>query len=138
MPRRVPIAVARAAAKSSGCRQVIFLGWDGERTHIVTYGKTGEDCAHAALGGNLLKQKWGWPECNDQPSRVRVLESKLEKSQTAIRDGEHVCKVAEGLMNALNEYHRQEESGEEPDTDAVSDHWRGLKSAIFEFRKRCQ
>lgn len=74
MPKRIPISAAKKVAQDHDCRQVILLAWDGQLTHIVTYGKTADDCAQAATGGNLLKAKWGWPECNDQPSRVRVLE----------------------------------------------------------------
>ena len=58
--------------------QVILLAWDGTRSHVVTYGKTVEDCAQAAAGGNMLKQRWGWPECNDQPSRVKKLQAEIE------------------------------------------------------------
>ena len=28
--------------------QVLLIGWDGERVHVVTYGKTKADCAAAA------------------------------------------------------------------------------------------
>ncbi len=75
MPKRVPIKAAKQIAEQHSCRQVIVMAWDGERTHIVTYGKGKDDCAQAAAGGNMLKQKWGWPECNDQPSRMRKLET---------------------------------------------------------------
>lgn len=79
MPKKIPVAAAREIANKFVCRQVILLAWDGELTHIVTYGKSVDDCAHAAAGGNMLKQKWGWPECNDQPSRVRKLEEALKE-----------------------------------------------------------
>lgn len=86
MPKRVPIKVARLACNTAECRQVILLGWDGERTHIVTYGKTKEDCAQAAAGGNMLKAKWGWPECNDQPSRVKKLEAEVVTLRAEVRE----------------------------------------------------
>jgi hypothetical protein len=73
------IRIAREVAEQTASRQVILIAWDGELTHIVTYGKTADDCAQAAAGGNMLKEKWGWPECNDQPSRVRKLEREIEK-----------------------------------------------------------
>jgi hypothetical protein len=82
MAKRIPISAARRVAKDNDCRQVIILAWDGELTHIVTYGKSADDCAQAAQGGNLLKQKWGWPECNDQPSRVRKLQEQLKTCRT--------------------------------------------------------
>lgn len=93
MPQRIPIKAAREVAKDYSCRQVIVLAWDGELTHIVTYGESTEDCAQAAAGGNMLKQKWGWPECNDQPSRVKKLEKELaaerearERAEKALRE----------------------------------------------------
>lgn len=48
MPKRIPIATAKAVAEKHGLTQVILLGWDGERTHIVTYGVTKADCEAAA------------------------------------------------------------------------------------------
>lgn len=77
MPDRIPIKAAKNVALAHDLRQVILLGWDGSLTHIVTFGKSVEDCAQAAAGGNMLKEKWGWPECNDQPSRLTRLEASL-------------------------------------------------------------
>jgi len=65
-------------------KYLIVLAWDGERTHIVTWGKTLEDCSLAADGGNRLKEKWGWPESNDQPSRVRNLQQENKALQQAL------------------------------------------------------
>jgi len=87
---KLPIKAARDISKQYNLRQVILLAWDGELTHIVTYGKSKEDCSQAADGGNMLKQKWGWPECNDQPSRVRKLEAEI----VALRD-----KLARAAIN---------------------------------------
>lgn len=85
MPARIPISAAKSIADKYGCRQVIVLAFDPKgRTHIITYGKTADDCAQAAEGGNILKQKWGWPECNDQPSRVKKLEAKVEELRNAL------------------------------------------------------
>jgi hypothetical protein len=83
MPKRIPITAAKKIAAEFNCSQVILLAWDGELTHIVTFGKTIEDCAQAAAGGNMLKRKWGWPECNDQPSRVRNLEARILELEAA-------------------------------------------------------
>lgn len=49
MPKRIPISAAKRFADEFGLRQVVVLGYDGERTHIVTYGKTKEDCRQAAI-----------------------------------------------------------------------------------------
>lgn len=79
MPSRLPVKVAKSISEEYHCRQVILIAWDGVLTHIVTYGKSADDCAQAAAGGNMLKAKWGWPECNDQPSRVKKLEAMLKR-----------------------------------------------------------
>ncbi len=48
MPNRIPITIAKRVAEETGLRQVLLIGFDGEKTHIVTYGKTKADCAAAA------------------------------------------------------------------------------------------
>lgn len=84
MTQRLPVSAARRIAEEYDCRQVILLAWDGELTHIVTYGKSADDCSQAADGGNMLKQKWGWPECNDQPSRVKKLMAEIERLKALV------------------------------------------------------
>jgi len=86
MPRRIPIEAAKQVGVAQDCRQIILLAWDGELTHVVTWGKSVEDCAQAAAGGNMLKVKWGWPECNDQPSRVQKLQTELRAAEARIRE----------------------------------------------------
>jgi hypothetical protein len=49
MTKRIPIAEARRVAEAHGLTQVVLLGFDGERVHVVTYGATKEDCRQAAL-----------------------------------------------------------------------------------------
>ena len=48
MPKRIPIATAKQVADKHGLKQVLLIGWDGERTHVVTYGVTKDDCDKAA------------------------------------------------------------------------------------------
>lgn len=48
MPKRIPIATAKEVAEKHDLRQVLLIGYDGERVHVVTYGKTKADCAAAA------------------------------------------------------------------------------------------
>lgn len=48
MPKRIPITTAKEVAKKHDLAQVLLIGWDGERVHVVTYGKTVADCAAAA------------------------------------------------------------------------------------------
>ena len=45
---RIPIAAAKKVAEQFGLRQCLLIGWDGEHTHVVTYGKTKKDCEAAA------------------------------------------------------------------------------------------
>lgn len=73
--RRIPIKAAREIANNYGQDQVLILAWnrtDG-RTHVVTYGRTVDDCEQAAQGGNRMKKVMGWPEseCRARPSRAR-------------------------------------------------------------------
>ncbi len=75
MTRHIPIRVAKTIADEFKQDQVIVVTWDktAGRTHVVTYGKTVEECAQAADGGNLVKRALGWPEelCNAKPRRAR-------------------------------------------------------------------
>lgn len=82
MPNRIPISAASEVGKKHDCRQIILLAFDGESTHIVTWGKSADDYSQAADGGNMLKKKWGWPECNDQPSRVRKLLDRVKELES--------------------------------------------------------
>lgn len=80
MPKRIPFATAKAVGKKhSDVTQVILLAWDGERTHVVTWGKSVEDCAQAADGGNAVKRLFKWPEelCKDEPNRVKKLRNRI-------------------------------------------------------------
>lgn len=83
--KRLPIRIAREVARENGLRQVILCAWDGERTHVVTYGVSVEDCAQAAIGGNKIKGFLGWPKnLNAEPSRVKALHSKIEELEYTI------------------------------------------------------
>jgi len=78
MPKNIPISAARSFAETHVLRQVIICAWDGKNTHVVTYGKSIEDCDQAALGGDKIKAALGWPEdVNCVPSRVKALRSSL-------------------------------------------------------------
>ena len=87
MPKRIPILAAKNLAKRYDLRQVILLGWDGDKTHVVTYGKSLEDCDMAAAGGNKLKKSFGWPEdLMAYPSRVRRIQDELEVAKKRITE----------------------------------------------------
>jgi len=80
MPKRIPVKVARELGKSLGLDQLMLFGWDREtgKEHVVTWGRTREDCDQMAQCGNWFKEKArGWPhnECCAEPSRVRRLKA---------------------------------------------------------------
>ncbi len=54
-PKSIPVAAARRYGRQYAQTQVIVLsfGPDG-RTHVVTWGKTEQDCKEAAAGGQRL------------------------------------------------------------------------------------
>lgn len=85
MPKRIPIAAAKRLADEQKCSQVIIVAWDGERMHVVTYGKTREDCAQAARGGNVVKSALGFPDgkCRDAPARGREERYRLRPGRRA-------------------------------------------------------
>jgi len=83
MPKHLPVSDVRELGKKHALKQAILLAWDGERSHVVTWGITQEDCAQAAEGGNKLKAALGWPDdmCRDEPSalkKVRARNKELE------------------------------------------------------------
>ena len=46
--KRIPISTAKEVAEKHDLRQLLLIGWDGFRVHVVTYGQTKADCAAAA------------------------------------------------------------------------------------------
>jgi hypothetical protein len=88
MPKRMPISSAKDIANKFDCKQVIIAAWDGERTHIVTYGKSAEDCDQAAQGGNLIKKAMGWPKSmlNDEPSRIIKMKSRIIELEQKVKE----------------------------------------------------
>lgn len=83
MPKRIPIIAAKRILQEFGLRQVILFAFDGELTHCVTYGKSGDDAVQASDGAKKIMQGWGWPEDFKEPSRFRTVlaENKLLKAE---------------------------------------------------------
>ena len=67
MPKRIPIAAARRLAQEQKCKQVIVLAWDGELTHVVTYGIDPTNCKQAAQGGEKIRQFLGLQTTTSTP-----------------------------------------------------------------------
>lgn len=85
MPKRIPVTAAKAVAKQFDLKQVILLAWDGERTHVVTYGDTVEDCDQAAQGGDKMKAAMGWTDVAPAlPSRVRALTERVAELEAEL------------------------------------------------------
>ncbi len=72
--KKIPISVAKKISEEFDLSQVILVAFDKKdgRTHVVTYGQSLEECAHAALGGNMVKKALGWPDnlCHAKPERL--------------------------------------------------------------------
>lgn len=85
-PKRIPIKAAKDVAEKLGLRQVILVAWDGEATHVVTYGQTVEDCKQAAEGGNVIKKAIGFPEemTDTKPARVRRRERRRKNPEAEV------------------------------------------------------
>lgn len=86
MPKRLPIKSAADFGQKHQCTQVIIAAWDGERTHIVTWGRTLAECKQAADGGNKIKDALGWPkDLHAEPSRIaEVRKSERVKVATEV------------------------------------------------------
>jgi len=72
---KIPVSAAQAIADEYGQNQVIIVTFDKSTglTHVVTYGKTKDECSQAAKGGNFVKRALGWPEslCDAKPEKVQ-------------------------------------------------------------------
>lgn len=83
--KNIPVKAAKAIAEEYEKNQVILVCWDDvhKRMHVTTYGKTVDECALAAEGGNAVKEALGWPDrlCHDEPSRIKKLKEKVSMTQ---------------------------------------------------------
>lgn len=68
---------------------------------------------------------------NDE--KIAVSKALIER---VLMYGDSLVQAGEGLLAALNNQSAAEEAGLNPDTDAVSDFWTGLRSAAFEYNKQ--
>ncbi len=71
----IPIEAAKRIADEYDQNQVIIVTFDKQtgETHVVTYGRTIEECKQAAQGGNFVKKALGWPDsiCHAVPERAK-------------------------------------------------------------------
>lgn len=82
----MPVYAAERVAVEFHCRQVIVVAWDGERTHVVTFGHTADDSDQAAQGGNFVKTALGWPEqlCNTESPKVTELRRRIAELESQL------------------------------------------------------
>lgn len=81
----ITIDTAKDLAEAYGVRQVIIVSWDGDETTVTTYGKSLEDCAQAAIGGNRIKAALSWPQSwNSEPSRVQALLDRIKELESEL------------------------------------------------------
>lgn len=99
----IPIDDAKQFGKDHNLKQVIIFGWDGEQTHVVTWGKSIKDCAQAAEGANKIKTNWGWPEeMIAEPARVTELKRKLENMMYLLKENEQLESENQYLQRELD------------------------------------
>lgn len=73
MPKRIPVSVAKNVARLQGLKQVLVIGWDGESTHVVTYGETKLDCELAAQAQDFWQgriREFSFTETIDPDARL--------------------------------------------------------------------
>lgn len=100
MPKRIPISAAKRFADDNECRQVVIAAWDGDLVHVVTYGKTAEDCDNAAAAGDRYKAALGWPEqLNAKPSRLKKAEARAEAAESRLSEYEAVVREAKEALD---------------------------------------
>ena len=78
----IPIKAAKDIAEKYDATIVCIVTWDGKTgvQHVVTYGKSLQECGWAADLGNKIKEKiLKWPKdlCNAMPKRLE--EGKMKK-----------------------------------------------------------
>lgn len=78
--KRIPIKDAKHFAIANDLNLIFIYGWDGEREHIVTWGRTQHDCYVASEFGNKIKKNLNWPdELQADPNRIKKLKSRIKE-----------------------------------------------------------
>lgn len=130
MTGKIPVFVAERIAINHYLRQVILVAWDGEQTHVVTYGVTTEESGQAAEGGNRVKAALGWPEdlCKEQSPRVKALVDEITNLNGRLANSEAARISAEGSLAMLRlgideamRMKREREIAESPGSDPGDD-----------------
>lgn len=106
MPKRIPVNEAQRFAEANGLRQVVIIGFDGDLTHIVTWGETPVDCKSAAQAQAFWKGlPLGYPfleQAQKFYDRLRRIARDYRTSQSLLRGGEFGLDGAEALEYAYD------------------------------------
>ena len=88
MKESIPIKEAKNLAKEYHLTHVIIYGFDQNNNvqHVVTYGKSLDQCDQAAKLGNMMKEGLGFPKslCKDEPSRITKLKTRIKELEKEI------------------------------------------------------
>lgn len=92
---KIPVRAAKTVAHQYGLKQCLLIGWDGELAHVVTYGRTKEDCEAAAKAQDFWTGKIREFAFSDELSRLRDALAKarvaLEETQWAGHPARREC-----------------------------------------------
>lgn len=84
---RIPIKDLEEICRKHGLSKAILLAHHPESNsdHVVTWGRTIDDCSQAADFGNSLKDHLGWPDSlHAQPARVRRLQARIKELEAEL------------------------------------------------------
>ena len=113
--KKLPIKAAKDFAHLWNQDQVIIMTWNKTTgiTHVVTYGKTVEDCKQAALGGNLIKKAIGFPAelCNSKPRR-QLIQDKCEHTWVSSLTPKEIERMQKEYRDGAEDWHTPEELAE--------------------------
>lgn len=71
---KIPIKAVKEFAEKHDLNMCVVFGQGNRAQHVITWGKTIEECSWAADLGNKMKQGLGWNKHLDsQPARVKKL-----------------------------------------------------------------
>lgn len=79
--KRIPISAAKEIGNKYDKDQVILVTFNKKigDTWVTTWGRTVDECAQAAEGGNFVKEALGWPNelTEDKATRQRKQKTKI-------------------------------------------------------------
>lgn len=125
MGERVHLALCGTACLlTGGVLAFSPVGTSFPRWHFLVLAWFGA-CGLLAVGLGLARS---W--------RAKRVKPKRTPEQYAIEHGRYLVEAARRMMDTITVEAAAEDAGEEPDTDAMTDAWRGLREAIHQFEKR--